>query len=367
MSNSETRPLLTFAVCGYNQERFIHEAVEAALAQTYSPLEIVLSDDCSRDRTFEIMSKLAASYSGPHKVVLNRNATNLGIGRHVNRLVELTRGQLLVVAAGDDISLPERTETIYNLWERAGRRTMVMQSGFINIDEEGQLTDAAPARVETGTSVPALKEERTALEDYVRTLQPGMMGCALAYDPKIFSVFGPLPETLIHEDNAVALRALLMGPLGFTDIPLLKRRIHGNNLFSRRHEVVAGREAVMQQEARITRDARNRALMYEAFLADLQVARRKGLIGEDQAGRIETECIRQQRLFSYQMEYADAAITRKLQLLKAARQDQAGSRVIKWMIPRLLPAGLFRSLKVAGNSIRLAVKSSSKMAPRKVT
>jgi len=40
------RPLLTFALFGYNQEQYIREAVEGAFAQTYSPLEIILSDDC---------------------------------------------------------------------------------------------------------------------------------------------------------------------------------------------------------------------------------------------------------------------------------------------------------------------------------
>ncbi|HWY76817.1 MAG TPA: glycosyltransferase family A protein, partial [Verrucomicrobiae bacterium] len=68
MSISQTRPLLTFAVCSFNQERFIGEAVEAALAQTYAPLEVVLSDDCSKDKTFEIMRGLAASYRGPHSI-----------------------------------------------------------------------------------------------------------------------------------------------------------------------------------------------------------------------------------------------------------------------------------------------------------
>lgn len=38
----EKRPLVTFALFAYNQERFIREAVEGALAQTYSPLQVVL-------------------------------------------------------------------------------------------------------------------------------------------------------------------------------------------------------------------------------------------------------------------------------------------------------------------------------------
>ena len=57
-----SKPLLTFALAALNQERFIREAVEAAFAQTYSPLEIILSDDCSDDRTFDIIREMAAAY-----------------------------------------------------------------------------------------------------------------------------------------------------------------------------------------------------------------------------------------------------------------------------------------------------------------
>src|SRR5208337_387457 len=110
MSDQQDKPLLTFALVGYNQERFIREAVEGAFAQTYSPLEIILSDDCSSDRTFDIMREMAAAYRGPHRVVLNRNAVNTGFGGHINRVMELVHGELVLIAAGDDISLPGRAE-----------------------------------------------------------------------------------------------------------------------------------------------------------------------------------------------------------------------------------------------------------------
>jgi len=108
-----SRPLLTFLVAAYNQEQYIREAVEGAFRQTYSPLEIIISDDCSTDRTFAIASEMAAAYRGPHKILLNRNPTNLGISAHANRIMELTHGELVVASAGDDVSLPERTEVIY--------------------------------------------------------------------------------------------------------------------------------------------------------------------------------------------------------------------------------------------------------------
>ena len=91
MTDTTDRPLVSFAVIAYNQERFIREAIEGAFAQTYEPLEIILSDDCSPDRTFDIMQEMAAAYDGPHKVVLNRNEPNLGLVPHVNRILEFVR------------------------------------------------------------------------------------------------------------------------------------------------------------------------------------------------------------------------------------------------------------------------------------
>jgi len=44
---AQEKSLITLALVAYNQERFISEALEGAFAQTYSPLEIILSDDCS--------------------------------------------------------------------------------------------------------------------------------------------------------------------------------------------------------------------------------------------------------------------------------------------------------------------------------
>src|SRR5258708_29983030 len=120
--NTETdgKPLLTFSIGAYNQEPFIRQAVLGAFAQTYSPLQIILSDDCSSDRTFDIMAEMAAAYRGPHEVVLNRNPKNVGLVAHINRVVQLTRGELLVVSAGDDISLPHRTTATWESWEATG-------------------------------------------------------------------------------------------------------------------------------------------------------------------------------------------------------------------------------------------------------
>lgn len=66
LDNATDRPLVTFALFAYNQEDYVREAVQDAFAQTYEPLEIILSDDCSSDRTYQIMHEMAVAYRGPH-------------------------------------------------------------------------------------------------------------------------------------------------------------------------------------------------------------------------------------------------------------------------------------------------------------
>lgn len=122
------QPLISFYIIAFNQERYIRQAVEAAFRQTWSPLEIILSDDNSEDRTFEIMREMAQSYRGPHRLVLNRNSRNLGVGAHINRIVELCSGDFIVASAGDDVSEPERAEELYRLYLSARKRALLVYS-----------------------------------------------------------------------------------------------------------------------------------------------------------------------------------------------------------------------------------------------
>lgn len=102
------RPLVTLVLVTYNQERFVREAVDGAFMQTYSPLEIILSDDCSPDGTFEIIEEMAAAYTGPHQVRAVRTTHNLGIIQHVLLRGREAAGEVVVMGAGDDISKPDR-------------------------------------------------------------------------------------------------------------------------------------------------------------------------------------------------------------------------------------------------------------------
>lgn len=56
------------------------------------------------------------------KIILNRNQKNLGLINHVNKLFEVSSGDLMVVAAGDDISLSDRVECLVDAFNQSGKK-----------------------------------------------------------------------------------------------------------------------------------------------------------------------------------------------------------------------------------------------------
>lgn len=100
-------PLVSILMPARNSEQFIAEAVQSVLAQTYSNWELIIIDDASTDRTWEIAQKLVAADS---RIRLLRNAERVNIGESMNRLLAAAKGRIIARMDSDDIMLPERLE-----------------------------------------------------------------------------------------------------------------------------------------------------------------------------------------------------------------------------------------------------------------
>ena len=219
MTDTTDRPLVSFAVIAYNQERYIREAIEGAFAQTYEPLEIILSDDCSPDRTFDIMQEMAAAYDGPHKVVLNRNEPNLGIVPHVNRIFDLASGELICVNAGDDFSRHDRVEVLHRHWVINDRRPDIVHTSAYDVSEKSEIMRVAQPRPNSRARVLLPK---TVAREFVTAI-----GATFMYTKRLFLTFGPIPDCAEVEDRPMIFRASLAGGLLFVDDPLVYHRVGG--------------------------------------------------------------------------------------------------------------------------------------------
>lgn len=97
--------LVSVVLPAYNAERFLREAIDSVLNQTYPNFELIIINDGSTDHTEEII----LSYSDS-RIKYVRNEQNLKLIKTLNKGVGLAQGKYIARMDADDISLPERFE-----------------------------------------------------------------------------------------------------------------------------------------------------------------------------------------------------------------------------------------------------------------
>ena len=133
MRSVTANPAVSVGLPVYNGERFLAEALESVLSQTFADLELVISDNASTDRTEEI----CRSYAGHDtRIRYYRNDVNLGALPNFNRVFELSRGKYFKWAAHDDVLRPELLRRCVEALE-AAPDAVLCQSAIEYIDESG--------------------------------------------------------------------------------------------------------------------------------------------------------------------------------------------------------------------------------------
>lgn len=207
----------TILLMTWRDARFVDAALAGAVAQTV-PCEIIVSNDASDDGTHARAEAFAATYRGPHRIIVRRNERNLGVSGHVNAVLPLASAPLIVMMAGDDISEPERVARLLAVFD-AEPEVMAIGSGFIAIDAGGAPT---PLRMR---GLPA----RFGIAHFVAAGRLiGLLGASLALRREVFDAFGPLRGPI--EDNALSLRAALLGRCAWLPAPLLRYRQHAGSV-----------------------------------------------------------------------------------------------------------------------------------------
>ncbi|HEY8781554.1 MAG TPA: glycosyltransferase [Mucilaginibacter sp.] len=100
---------LTVLMPVYNSERFLAEAIDSILNQTFADFEFLIIDDCSTDNSVSIIK----SYSD-RRIRFYQNQINLGISPTLNKGIELAKTELIARMDSDDVSYPERLQKQYD-------------------------------------------------------------------------------------------------------------------------------------------------------------------------------------------------------------------------------------------------------------
>jgi glycosyltransferase involved in cell wall biosynthesis len=100
-------PRVSVIMAVYNEERFLAEAVESVLAQSFEDYEVIVSDDGSTDATLTIAHELAQRDT---RIRVLHGERNQGKPFALNRALAVRRGELIAWLDGDDVMLPHKLE-----------------------------------------------------------------------------------------------------------------------------------------------------------------------------------------------------------------------------------------------------------------
>lgn len=146
--SSDRDPLVSIGLPVYNGERFLRQAVDSLLAQTFADFELIISDNASTDAT----ESICREYLGKdRRIRYYRNGTNIGPTANFNRVFALSVGHLFMWASHDDYWEPECLESCLEGFRAS--------PDVVLVGAKGQLLDAETAQIkliDTGVSTVGL-------------------------------------------------------------------------------------------------------------------------------------------------------------------------------------------------------------------
>jgi glycosyltransferase involved in cell wall biosynthesis len=283
-SGADARPAASVLFFAFNHERFVEEALLSALLQDAGDFELIVVDDASTDRTRSIVEDVLRRAT-PQGVTVRRlyKDKNGGLMSAVNDAMALATGEVFVLMAGDDVSMPCRVAR--SLRAFAGRPSVqLVYGGCVKIDEAGR----------TYGSISSGKGTEVFSYDKCRWMSiyadAPVFGASAAYHRRLFDVFGPMDEGNHGEDNCYWIRALLLGEIYRDPACFMHWRQHAGNLsnFTPQLDDPVWRRRHLEWMEKHTTISRQ-------WLRDISTARELGLIAASRAIRLKMGALRADR------------------------------------------------------------------------
>jgi glycosyltransferase involved in cell wall biosynthesis len=213
------RPTVSIGLPVWNGSRYLGEAIESILAQTFTDFELIVSDNASTDDTAEIIQRYAALDS---RVRYHRNDRNIGGARNENLTFEMSTGRYFRLAAYDDILEPTLIERCVDVLERSPETVLSFPQTLV-IDDEGEITHIEIITAGTAER-PSARFRELAFRDYQVDAAYGLIRSETLKD-------SILQDNYPDSDRVFLCELGLRGRFEVIHEPLFRRRLHYRNMF----------------------------------------------------------------------------------------------------------------------------------------
>ncbi|MEJ2601384.1 MAG: glycosyltransferase family 2 protein [Anaerolineales bacterium] len=200
------QPRVSIGLPVFNAEKYLDQAIDSILEQTFTDFELIISDNCSTDRTREICLAYA---NKDFRIRYFRNEKNLGAAPNFNRVLELSVGEYFKWAACDDIVAPDFLARCIEILDNDSTIVLCYSRAKI-IDEIGEFVDDYNPGPDTSSKKPHERFRKLILHPEYATQQMGVIRSSI------------LRQTVLHgsypsSDEVLLAQLALFG--GFFEIP----------------------------------------------------------------------------------------------------------------------------------------------------
>ena len=168
-----TAPEISLIMSVYNGEDYLSEAIESVLNQTFKDFELIVINDCSTDKTSEILKSFEEL---DNRVKVHTNEVNLRLPSSLNKAMALATGKYIARMDADDICLPQRLEKQYEFMENnpnvalSSCRFMTLKNGIVSSGGCGGKSDNESIKALLLVTNPILHPGIIAKADVIRSL-----------------------------------------------------------------------------------------------------------------------------------------------------------------------------------------------------
>lgn len=213
-------PAVTVIMPAYNCEKYIKEAIDSVIAQTFQSWELLVIDDCSKDHTLEIALE-AAGVDSRIKVI--RQEKNGGVSKARNTGIDYAAGEWIALLDSDDYWTSDKLEKQYQCAMDYNADIVYCSYGFVSEDgnEYGEF----------------IVPKQTNFED---TLSKSVISCSTCFiRAKLFKE-NHFSSEFYHEDLFLWLKMLKQGAVarGVSDILAYYRQVNGSRSNDKLHSAL---------------------------------------------------------------------------------------------------------------------------------
>ena len=224
-----TQPLVSVVTPFLNGERFLEEAIQSVLAQTYARWELLLADDGSRDGSSDIARKYAAQYPGKIRYLQHSGHSHRGESASRNLALQNAAGEVVAFVDADDVLLPDKLERQVLLLKAHPEAGTLYDRALVWYSWTGRPEDAATDRLrDLGVRTEALYQPPTLLTVFLRDEDTIVSNCSMLVRRSLVEQVGAFEEDFpnLYDDLVFYAKIILAAPVFVADGCSAKYRHH---------------------------------------------------------------------------------------------------------------------------------------------